>query len=173
MTDYKFNLIKSVGSQGTSYNQFYEPFDLCLLNNNLYVCDKINKRLQVLNNDLDFVESLKLDFHPLQIKSLNLMLAVQATMEIYFYNSSDLSCIQKYDHGLCVISQINSNIYGFNSKASKLFCYGENSNLCEEINFDHKLLDDKCEWDGAMCELNGVLFMISHSMRRIIKFSKH
>ena len=173
MTDYKFNLIKSVGSQGTSYNQLDHPFDLCQLNNYLYVCDTHNERIQVLNNDLEFVKSFAVDSEPYQIKSLNSMLAVQATMEIYFYNSSDLSLIQKYDHGLCIISKINSNIYGFNSEENKLFCYDENSNLSEEINFDHKLLDDKCEWDGPLCELYGVLFMISHSVRRIIQFSKH
>ena len=171
MTDFKLNLKKSVGSQGTGFNQFDEPHDLCLLNNKLYVCDGDNNRIQVLSDYLEFLESLELDFQPLQIKPLNSMLAVQASIEIYFYNSSDLSFIQKYNHGLLIISQINSNIYGFNSKASKLFCYGENSNLCEEIYFVDKRLDG--EWDGAMCELNGVLFMISHSMSKIIKFSKH
>ena len=171
MTDFQLNLIKSVGSKGTEYNQLDEPNDLCLLNKNLYVCDRNNERIQVLNNDLEFVKSFAVDSEPLQIKSINSILTVQTSKEIYFYNSSDLSFIQKYNHGLCVISKINSNIYGFNNEAKKLFCYDENSNLSEEINFVDRQLND--EWDGALCELNGELFMMSHSMRKRIKFSKH
>ena len=169
MIDFEFNLIKSVGSQGTEYNQFDEPFDLCLLNNNLYVCDSNNNRIQVLNNNLEFLKSFEVDYKPYQIKPLNSILAVQAKMEICFYNSSDLSLIQKYDHGLCVISKLNSNIYGFNNEAKKLFSYDEDSNLSEVINFTERSLKDT--WDGALCERNGVLFVISNSMRKIIKFS--
>ena len=171
ITDFQLNFIKSVGSKGTENNQLDQPFDLCQLNNYLYVCDANNRRIQVLNNDLEFVKSFAVDSQPYQIKSLNSMLAVASLIEIYFFNSSDLSFIQKYDHGFLIISKINSNIYGFNSEEKKLNCYDENSSLSKEINFDYELLDDQL--DGSLLEHNGVLFMVSHTMKKIIKFSKH
>ena len=171
MIDFKFNFIKSVGSKGMEYNQFDEPYDLCLLNKNLYVSDTHNERIQVLSDNLEFVKCFAVDSKPYQIKSLNSILTVQTEQAIYFYNSSNLSLIQKYDHGHCVISKINSNIFGFNNEAKKLYCYDENSSLSKEINFDHEHLD--YQWDGSLCELNGELFMISNTMSKIIKFSKH
>ena len=171
MTDFKLNFIKSVGSGGTKYNPLHEPYSLCLINKNLYVSDYFNKRIQVLSDDLEFVKFFAVDSEPDQIKSLSSMLAVQTSKEIYFYNSTDLSLIQKYNHGSCVISKVNSKIYGFNSEAKKLYCYDENSSLSKEINFSHKLLNN--QWDGALLEHNGVLFMVSNTMRKIIKFSKH
>ena len=49
MTDLEINFMKSVGSRGAEINQFNGPNGLCLLNNNLYVCDYYNKRIQVYN----------------------------------------------------------------------------------------------------------------------------
>ena len=170
MTDLEFNLIKSFGSSGSEDNQIQAPFDLCLINNNLYLSDTGNKRIKIFSTDLELLNSLKVNFEPLQIKGLNSIFAVQTEPQIYFYKLSDLSFIRQYDNNFSVISSINSNIYGLNCTTKKLYCYDDKANLIEETTFDYEYLIDGL--DGRLVILNGELFMYSDTKNSIIKFSK-
>ena len=170
MTDFEFNFIKVFGSLGNSNDQLKYPFDLCLANNNLYVLDSGNNRIQIFLTNLEFVKSWELDYWLYQIKALNMTLFVQSNEEIYLYNLNDLSLIQKYGNGFCQISKMNSNIYGFNFQAQKLFCYDDKAN-CEEITYANKYLQSKT--DGSLVELNGAIYMSSRSNRKILRFTKN
>jgi hypothetical protein len=174
MTDSDFNLIKSVGSEGIKDNQFNEPTDIYYKNKNLYICDCANKRIQIYSSNLDFAKSVKLDYEPWKIKATNSIVCVKGWLstEIYFYNSVDFSVIQKYNHEIGRISQINSFFYEFNYLTNKVYCYDQNGILYEEISLNRTDLVLSNIYDGAFIGINDYLLMISNSLKKIIKFSK-
>ena len=51
-------LIKCVGQKGSGKEDFDDPRGVTLYNNHVYVCDRRNDRIQVLNLDLNFVHSI-------------------------------------------------------------------------------------------------------------------
>ena len=51
-------LIKCVGQRGSKEGQFNVPLGLALHNNQIYVCDCINHRIQVFNVDLNFIRAI-------------------------------------------------------------------------------------------------------------------
>ena len=173
VTDSDFKFVKSFGSFGKSNNQFSHPYDLCFItNNDLCVCDYYNKRIQIYSKSLKFLKSLKIDFNPWKIKASNSILFVQSINGICFYNLNDLSFVQSFNHGICRLSKIDSNIYEVNYKTKKLFCYDEKANLKVEMNFTFNEENLKDSQDGAFVELNEKLYMISASRKKIFKLSK-
>ena len=65
-------LIESVGSEGKGEAQFNSPrgIDVCDRNNNIYVCDCDNQRIQILTEELKYHSMLKNDLmkQPLDVK---------------------------------------------------------------------------------------------------------
>ena len=51
-------LIKCVGQRGSMEGEFKDPRGLALHNNQVYVCDRNNHRIQVFDLDLNFIESI-------------------------------------------------------------------------------------------------------------------
>ena len=51
-------LIKCVGQEGSKEGEFDDPRGLALHNNQIYVCDKYNHRIQVFDLDLNFIQSI-------------------------------------------------------------------------------------------------------------------
>ena len=51
-------LIKVVGEMGSKEGQFNEPSGVTLYNNQVYVCDRNNHRIQVFDLDLNFIGSI-------------------------------------------------------------------------------------------------------------------
>ena len=173
MTDLEVNFIKSVGSKGAEINQFNVPYDLCLLNNNLYICDYFNKRIQVYNTELTNSKSLMVNYHPREIKTLNSKLFIQsAESGLFIYKSNDFSLLKKFDHGKCIISKLDSDIYVFNYKTKKLFCYDEHANLMEEISLTSVNENLIGVWDGTFIVFNKV-FLLIPCFNGIIKVSKN
>ena len=161
MTDLQINFLKSIGSFGAEINQFDGPNDLCLLNNNLYVCDYNNKRIQVYNTELIYSQSLMVNYHPQEIKTLNSKLFIQsAESGLFIYNSNDFSLLKKFEHGLCRISKLDSDIYEFNHETKKLFCYDEHANLKEEINLTSVNENLIGVWDGTFIVFNRAFLLI-------------
>ena len=72
MYELEGKLIKSVGSEGSGEAQFNNPLGLSVSdrNNNIYVCDRNNNRVQILTEDLKFHSMLGMGAfnHPLDIK---------------------------------------------------------------------------------------------------------
>ena len=68
----KFNrhgeLVKSVGKWGRNVGEFRGPFGIMYYNNQVYVCDRINARVQVFDSDLNFVRSFGHGDGPGQLK---------------------------------------------------------------------------------------------------------
>ena len=51
-------LIKCVGQEGRKEGEFDAPREVTLYNNQVYVCDRNNHRIQVFDLDLNFVRSI-------------------------------------------------------------------------------------------------------------------
>ena len=71
MTDFHFNLIKSIGSQGALR-------DICYKKEDLLICDYGNIRIQIYSKDLEFIKSIKLDYQPWRLKATNSIICVMA-----------------------------------------------------------------------------------------------
>ena len=63
MYELEGKMIKSVGSEGNGEVQFKHPFglDVCDRNNNIYVCDRDNHRIQILTEELKYHSMLGID----------------------------------------------------------------------------------------------------------------
>ena len=72
MYELKGKLIKSVGSKGNGEAQFNKPLDLGVSdrNNNIYVCDCVNQRIQILTQELKYHSMLGIDLlkYPRDVK---------------------------------------------------------------------------------------------------------
>ena len=72
MYELKGKLIKSVGSEGNGEAQFNNPFglDVSDRNNNIYVCDCNNHKIQILTEELKYHSVLGIDLlkHPRDVK---------------------------------------------------------------------------------------------------------
>ena len=72
MYELEGKLIKSVGSEGNGKAQFKHPFgiDVSDRNNNIYVCDWNNSRIQILTEELKYQSMLGVDLlkYPLDVK---------------------------------------------------------------------------------------------------------
>ena len=173
MTDLDFNLIKSIGSKGTEKNKFLGPYDICLISNNLYICDFNNNRIQIYSQNLEFVKSIKLDYQPWKIKATDSIICIESNSPcgINFYNLNDFTLLQNYDHGLCRISQVNSNLYEYCSNTKTIYCYDNRANVIDEIALN--ITNDSLTgvWDGLFIQFNGSILMTSDSKKKCIKFS--
>ena len=56
MANLEFNVLKTIGSIGSGDNQFNCPYDMCLQNTILYICDYNNQRMKLYNKDLEFIK---------------------------------------------------------------------------------------------------------------------
>ncbi len=170
ITDLDFNFIKSVGSQGSENCQLNGPYAICFTSSKFYICDYVNKRIQVYSKDFDFVTSYKVEYLPWKIKSTSSTICVEAVRPdgIYFYNSNDFLLIRNYNHLFGRISEINSMFYEFNHQTQTMSCYDENANIKEEISLKSldKFLTDT---DGAFLYHYGELYIQSFVGKKIIK----
>ena len=79
---------KSIGSEGRGKYQFYGIGLMTCYNSNLYVCDKLNRRIQVLktNKFLEFIDSIDLNDIPYTIKISNGVIGLCCNGGTYFYD---------------------------------------------------------------------------------------
>ena len=176
MTNLEFKKIKSIGSKGKENNQFDRSSDLCFRKDNLYVCDYLNKRVQVYTSELEYVKTLRVGYNPWKIKASDVILCVEAGDQspgIHFYNLIDLSLYKKYEHGVCRLSEINSCFYELSHVAKKVYFYDEMGNLKDEILLNGMDKYLQTIWDGTFIHFNGSLLMNSYYEKKIIKFSKN
>lgn len=176
MVDWHFNLMRSVCSKGTDEHQFDNIEGLCFKNENLYVCDTSNNRIQIFDSILNLVNSLKLDFSPLNIKVSESLICIESSWispGTYFYHVNNLSFHSKFEFDETGrISEINSHFYEFHASSKTMTCYNKNGNLEEKFvlsGFSSNSLSDR--YDGAFSHYRGKLIMLSYSQTKLITFS--
>ncbi len=117
--DFEFKTIKTIGSLGSSFNQFNTPPGISCKDGILNICDFMNTRIQIYNKDLEFIGTIKMDYNPYLIKITNSLLFVQTANKrcLFIYELNCLSLKQKIDNPAeyCCLSVINSNVYRYNS----------------------------------------------------------
>ena len=140
MTDLELNKIKSVGCgfKTGEKDLFKKPMGIFSHENSfLYVCDHENQRIQILNDKLEFKESVYLVFSPCAIKIsekvaiLTGISGLKSTTCIYDFKDWVLK--EKYEHGEVSLSKLSSYFFEI-SKESKLYCYNSDGYLIDTIN---------------------------------------
>ena len=174
VTDFELNFIKYFGSRGNKDNQFNQPVGICFKNGYLYITDSGNYRIQIFNQDFEFINSLKLEFDPKQVQILNSMLAITLEDGINFYDLNSLALKFSFYHELRMglnLSEIDSLLYGFDYKTKEVFCFESNINgniLMEKINLN--LQHDINTWTGRFVVFNNSLLMSLNKEKKLIKF---
>ncbi len=171
MLDSDLNNIKSFGSQ-ESNNNLNSPSGICFKDPYLYVCDRGNKRIQILNSDLEFIDTITLDFKPLTIKISDSLMGISTSDTlIQFFDLNKKELKKQYDNLDGRLSEIDSLFYLVTFSPSKMvYCFDEDGNLKIEINIDRfsKFLCNY--WDGNILKYNNNLIMTSYNRGRIMKF---
>ena len=94
MYELEGKLIKSVGSEGNEEAQFKNPrgLDVSDRNNNIYVCDRSNHRIQILTEELKYHSMLGVGLfkHPCDVKAIRDRVLVLADCDpcIFVFNSA-------------------------------------------------------------------------------------
>ena len=137
-TDLNFNTqLASFGTynqDGTDNDHLHHPQGICFSNNSIYVCDNFNKRIQILNQDLVYQQSFKLNYTPWYIKLLNNVACVRmnGVNIISFYDLKTFKVLKRYEHngliGVCEWGFIE-----YNAKNTSFYCYDKNGELLEQI----------------------------------------
>ena len=168
MTDLEFNLIKTFGSIGTNQNELIFPFGI-RFKNYVFVCDFGNRRIQIINDSLDFVlDSIQLEVGPSRIEISNQYFCISG-MPSFSQDLKSDSVIMFYETETCNfngslsgkfgrISNLNSHFYIFDFPSMKFLCYEENGKHVEDV--DVKNLNDFI--DEKIIE--GVLFLYKDNL---------
>jgi hypothetical protein len=145
VTDFDFNLIKSIGNRDPNPKQFYNHRSVYFFDNSVYICDTRNQKIQKMTDDLELEAVYDLGFCPVQIKiSNNLACVVPSILDecesIYFFDLNSFDLKFKYDGHYGMIEVINSYFYEFCDENRKIYCYDQNGVLFDEIQttFDHQ-----------------------------------
>jgi hypothetical protein len=172
MTDFEFNKLKTFGSHGNDMLKFNVPYSICYRNNFLYVSDRINKRIQVLTENLVFCKSVELSYKPRYICVSDKMACVKNNeeSETYFYDIDTFMFKFKYSRGLGRISAIGENFYEICVANRKIYCYKSDGGLDEEVCLNKRSSFISNSWNGHIVSYNGNLVMSCSSQKLVLKF---
>lgn len=175
MTDFNFKKLDSYGNYGSNKNQFDDPSSFCFFNDYLYVSDRNNERIQILTPDLEYFNSIQLNYKPYMVKVTNKRICVtcvETTSErgVYFYDSDSLKLKHKYEESVGKLSEINASFYLLCCNSKVLHCFNTDGILIKQVNVDRlgEYLIDL--YDGYMICLNQNLIITSYRMKKLLKF---
>jgi hypothetical protein len=161
MTDLEFNEITCFNPTDDVTNELCNPKGLFYKNGHLYVCDNGNKRIQVLNRDLEYVKTIPLDDHPLSIHVSDKIIFVNCENKAFIYDLNCLALKSVCDGKLCRISELSSHFYAFNTDFTKIFVFDNNGVFLEEIETSRFKGFCSFEWwtDARFFYFNGYLLI--------------
>ena len=106
--DFDLKIKKQFGSCGTDKNQFCNPFSVSIQDNSLYVSDSGNNRIQILNADFHFVDTIKLSYKPYSVKVSDTRIGVCGSNGVYIYDKNTFKLKEQYLNVIGRISYISS-----------------------------------------------------------------
>ena len=166
--DFDMNFIKYF-SLKNGENKIAYPYGLCFKNGFLYISDSIKRHIQVFNQNLEFSQSLKLKYQPMQLQASNSILAVKSDDGIYFHDINSLNIISLYNLSFEInLSEIDSMFYGFYHHTKEFYYFDQNWNFIEKINLNEN--DEVGVYDEKLVVFNKTLLMYSQTGKKIIKF---
>ena len=174
--DMNFNKIKSYNSFGSGDNDLARPWSLSFNNNILYVCDFKNKALKLFDNNLEFTQSVKLNYLPWMMKVSDSTVCINAYVvyNTFFYSKADYTLVYFYNHQQCRINEINSCFYGYSYKTNEVFCYDDKGLFIESLSLIDQIdeTDSHCD-DGCIMLFDTGLAISFFKKKMIIKFKRN
>ena len=171
--DLEFKIVKKAGTPGSGDSQFNNPLSVCCERNFLYICDRLYKRIQILNVDLEFIDRIKLNFEPKSIKIIDKIIGVCSLNGTYFFQLENKRLIKQYPNIVGKISKINSSFYVLSYRTSKIiYCFDHSGSLIEEISIEslNQYFSDSC--DGSIT-FHGKNFIISsYSGNKVLRLKE-
>ena len=145
---------------------------ICFQNNQLYVTDCMNKRIQVLTDNLVFFKSVYLSYKPRYICMSDKIACVKnyEETETFFYDCDSFTLKYKYFHGVGRISMINSQFFEICVAERKINFYNFDGSLSEEIILNKFSSYITNSWNGHLVCYNGNLIMSCSSHKLVLKF---
>ena len=140
MTDLECNEAAVVGGKGDDTTQFSYPHGICYFEDQVYVCDSGNNRIQLFQSrNLKYSNTYKLNFKPWQIKISNGIACIRAPNPscIYFFDLLKFTELYKYEGHSGSICVINSQFYEYVHKETKIICYDETGQMLDDATIDY------------------------------------
>ena len=128
-TDLNFTYLNHFGGRGSTNQLLDKPSSIAYYENSIYICDRKNKRIQRLNEDLNFQKTYPLNYEPCSIKIINNVACVNSNAFAVLYHLNPFSFKIKINN---VISKICTNLswfYIFNKPDKCIECYDINGTL--------------------------------------------
>ena len=173
ITDLNFQFIKKFGSLGPNYNSFIGFFGIRCNNNNVFVCDYGNERIQVFDEELEcLLQTHKLNFPPTRIEILNETFCIldDSNKKTRFYNNlmSEISS----DSNSGRINEIHSNYYVYDMNLVAIICYDQYGKLIEKVSINHlkEYLHEEIV-EGVLIYFNNNLYIRSYGQKKLLKLA--
>lgn len=176
MTDLEFNKLKCLNDNKNCSVELDKPFGICYESNMILVCDHGNKQIQILSENLVFLNSITLDYKPWSIKAINNTFAViseSPTGKIFFYDLNNFSLKYSYDHGFGQVSLVGS--YFCEVVASRNFyLYDLEGKLIKVIDLNRfGRYIDYSGYNGAIVSTRTFFLILSFCSGKILKLEIH
>ncbi len=161
--------LENICEFGNNSGDLNSPHGIAIANDLLFVCDRGNKRLQVLNINLEFITSLMLSFPPISIKCSNKTIGICGNRQICFIDLETLEKEERYFPDSGRMNFIDSNFYVVSSKSTHIF--DERGNFIETIEMRKEISENiENESDGLIFFHEDNFFISSASRHRFLKF---
>ena len=171
--DLNLNKLKQFGSFGAGNNQFNYPRGLCCHGDNLYVCDKWNKRIQILNLDLEYSSTIQLDDYPRRVQTSETTIGVSCDggATLFFDLKTRELKFKHDDYKTYNISYIDSTFYASNYEQKKFYFFDSDGNFIEEMAMNERLSERIKEGPhGSLCRHKEILYLADWESSKILKF---
>ena len=168
----ELNIIKTFGSEGSCMDQFIDPLTIFCQNEYLFVSDSGNKRIQIFTLDLNYHDTIQLNFHPLSIAVSSTTIGIEGSDKTYFYDIKTKILKKEYPKIDGRISLIDSNFYVAIYKQPKKFViFDQEGELIDECSVESISEHIQYHRDGFMFSTEDYLFVSSFSGGNVLKFN--
>ena len=178
MYEIEGKLIKSVGSEGNGETEFNRPrgLDVCARNNNIYVCDCFNHRIQILTEELKYHSMLGIDLlnYPCDVKVTRDRVLVLAVSDpcIFVFNTdhvltntlitggdgkqTNFPCCFDIDreYNIIMTDYKNHCVYVFNQEGEQIHKFGKEGQGIGEFYQPHGIALDNTGRIIVVCHKN-------------------
>ena len=142
---------------------------LCCQDDYLYICDRDNERIQILNLDFQFASTIQMDIRPKRVQTSETTIGVFNDDKAYFYNLKTRALKYKYDYYQHIINYIDSIFCA--SSFGRLFFFDSDGNFIEEMVVNENVKKYlHYHTSGFLCRYKDNIYMTDRNSHEILKF---
>ena len=169
LMDNELNIIKTFGSD---LNELCNPESIFCQNDYLFVSDSGNERIQILTLNLNYYDTIQLDFNPLSIAISSTIIGINGSNDkIHFYDLKTKTLKKEYQNIFGRISFIDSHFYVVTyNPPEKLFIFDQEGELVDELSLESMSEHIQDYQDGLMYLTKDYLFVSATRGRNVLKF---